>query len=302
MANPIQIIIKYQSGNSPYKFYHQQLTAFTDYVVTKSMLYSQAEKFNQQQSPQAKGKKKMMFGKRRQTAAQDSKRSSFKGDDPFNKILYADKSRDTISNMDASLSSKPGVQKSMISLPSQGSGIQKSPSGHQRGSLIEKSLEVGGDRRDAIEPYKHGKSPRANTRQDQGPNKYVHKINSVQGFTKLSQASISKQTSEGNASFKSSVKSNKRSPNRLPSKSRKKTEALPSSQTDIMKIDDDFRNHYHTANQKSRATRRISADKADTLDVLAQQPREKKSYNYQQLMNNRAASPMGNQMTPGTKK
>ena len=73
------------------------------------MLYSQAEKFNQQQSPQGKGKKKMMFGKRRQTAAQESKRGSFKGEDPFNKILYADRSRDTISNMDASVSSKPGV-------------------------------------------------------------------------------------------------------------------------------------------------------------------------------------------------
>ena len=67
-----------------------------------------------------------------------------------------------------------------------------------------------------------------------------------------------------------------------------------------MKIDDDFRNHYHTANQKSRA-QRTSVDKAETLDIL-QQPKEKKSYHYQQLMSNRATSPMGNQMTPGTKK
>lgn len=69
-----------------------------------------------------------------------------------------------------------------------------------------------------------------------------------------------------------------------------------------MKIDDDFRNHYHTANQPKRGQRRPSVGKAETLDALAQPPKEKKSYHYQQLMNNRAASPMGNQMTPGTKK
>ena len=161
---------------------------------------------------------------------------------------------------------------------------------------------MAGDRRDAIEPYKQGKSPRTNTRQDQGPNKYVHKINSVTGITKLSQASISKQNSEGNASFKSSVKSNKRSPNRIPSRSRKKTE-VPGSHPDIMKIDEDFKNHYNTANQKNRGgQRRASLDKAETLDELVQQPKEKKSYHYQELMKNRAASPLGNQMTPGTKK
>lgn len=54
----------------------------------------------------AKGKKKTMFGKRRQTAAGDSKKNSFKGEDPFNKILYADRSRDSYSNLDMSHASK----------------------------------------------------------------------------------------------------------------------------------------------------------------------------------------------------
>ena len=57
--------------------------------------------YNQQspQSPMMKGgKKKTMFGKRRQTAAAEGskKGSSFQGQDPFNKILYADRSREAM--------------------------------------------------------------------------------------------------------------------------------------------------------------------------------------------------------------
>ena len=84
-----------------------------------------------------KGKKKTMFNKRKTTtggAGTNSNKGSFKGDDPFNKILYADRSRDMISNNDISVSSKqPDTrQKSIISLQSSNnSSIQKSPSGAQ---------------------------------------------------------------------------------------------------------------------------------------------------------------------------
>jgi hypothetical protein len=58
---------------------------------------------NSQKSPM---NKKHMFAKRRQTMADGG---SFKSEDPFNKFLYPEKSRDSISNMDASNNSRQPV-------------------------------------------------------------------------------------------------------------------------------------------------------------------------------------------------
>lgn len=72
-------------------------------------MYNQSETFSRKKSPMNKTKKKTMFNKRKQTLGNNgSQKGSFKGEDPFNKILYADKSREnmTNSNMDISVSSK----------------------------------------------------------------------------------------------------------------------------------------------------------------------------------------------------
>ena len=64
-----------------------------------------ADKMGQQKSPANKAKKKTMFAKRRQTTNE----GSFKGDDPFNKILYPEKSRETNSIMDNSIQSRQPI-------------------------------------------------------------------------------------------------------------------------------------------------------------------------------------------------
>ena len=106
----------------------------------------------------------------------------------------------------------------MISVTSQGSGTVKSPR-DQRSSIINKSIEMAGDnRRDAIEPYKN--SPRANSRTN-APAPNVQKNNSVTGFNKMSSTSLNKG-GRNSESMKSSVKSNKRTPNRNSQKVTKK--------------------------------------------------------------------------------
>lgn len=173
-------------------------------------------------------KKRAMFNKRRQTNADGG---SFKGEDPFNKFLYPDRSKDNISNFDELNNSRQPAQKSMISLTSQGSGNQRTP---QNRKSIDQFIDP---RMHAIQPYKQ--SPR-NSRANK---------DSLQGLTKQSQASYGKGRGVDSNSMKSSVKGNNKSS--MQGKNRRTTDSnIPRS--DMFKIDDEFKNNYHAANFKSK--------------------------------------------------